>query len=102
MYSPVEIAFKYLQYYLTASNSKGHGIHSPFVFDFVTNVLNDDRNFYCYDSIEKLRQSLLKDKTVLDIQDFGAGSTVAKSNKRRVSDISKSALKPEKIRQAVV
>jgi predicted O-methyltransferase YrrM len=96
MYSPVQIAFKYLQYYLTASNSKGHGIHSPFVFDFVTNVLNDDRNFYCYDSIEKLRQSLLKDKTVLEIQDFGAGSTVAKSNKRRVSDISKSALKPEK------
>jgi len=48
MYSKISLSKKYLRYYLSASNSKGHGIHSPFVFDFVKNVLNDKRNFYAY------------------------------------------------------
>src|SRR5690606_32159448 len=48
MYSRYQIARKYLHYYLTAANGKGHGIHSPFVYDFVRNVLNDKRNFYAY------------------------------------------------------
>ena len=96
MYSSLRIAFKYLQYYFIASNGKGHGVHSPFVFEFVANVLNDNRNFYCYAGIEKLRRELLRDKTVLQVEDFGAGSTVAKSNYRRVCNIARSALKPAK------
>ena len=35
----LQLTKKYLRYYFTASNSKGHGIHSPFVFDFVKNVM---------------------------------------------------------------
>lgn len=96
MYSSVQLAFKYLQYYITASNGKGHGVHSPFVFDFIQNVLNDDRHFYAYEFIEQVRRSLLLDNKILTIQDFGAGSTTGKSNKRKVSDIAKSALKPKK------
>jgi predicted O-methyltransferase YrrM len=36
---------------------------------------------------------------VLTVQDFGAGSTVAKSNERKVKDIARSALKPRKFGQ---
>ncbi|MCW3105652.1 MAG: class SAM-dependent methyltransferase, partial [Segetibacter sp.] len=99
MYSPFKLASKYLSYFLTASNGKGHGVHSPFVFDFITNVLNDHRTFYAYDELEKLRRSLLSNKTVLTIEDFGAGSAVHKSNERKVSDIARSSLKPKKFGQ---
>jgi predicted O-methyltransferase YrrM len=101
MYSPVQLAFKYLKYYVTASNGKGHGVHSPFVFDFIINVLNDKRHFYAYDSIEHLRQRLYYDNKVLSIEDFGAGSTVTKSNQRKVRDIARSALKPKKFGQLI-
>lgn len=99
MYSPVQLAFKYVKYYLTASNGKGHGIHSPFVFDFITNVINDSRHFYAYDSIEDCRQQIMENNKVLTIEDFGAGSTVTKSNERKVKDIARSALKPKKFGQ---
>lgn len=99
MYSAVKLASKYLSYYLTASNGKGHGVHSPFVFDFITNVLNDTRTFYSYEELEKLRQQLLSDKRELSIEDFGAGSAIAKTNQRRVCDIARAALKPKKFGQ---
>jgi len=39
-YSTPTILLKYLQYYFAAANSKGHGIHSPFVFTLVQDHLN--------------------------------------------------------------
>lgn len=99
MYSSFQLALKYLHYYFTSSSGKGHGIHSPFVFEFVTKVLNDKRHFYAYDKVEQLRLDLLLDKTTLTIEDFGAGSAVAKSNRRKVKAIARSALKPKKFGQ---
>jgi predicted O-methyltransferase YrrM len=99
MYSTLQLARKYLRYYLTASNGKGHGIHSPFVFEFVTRVLNDKRHFYAYDRVEHLRAELLLDKSTLTIEDFGAGSVIAKSDERKIKDIARSALKPKKYGQ---
>lgn len=99
MYSRFQLAKKYAHYYLTASNGKGHGIHSPFVFDFIINVLNDKKKYECYDSIEKRRRELKKDNTVIEVQDFGAGSSVIKTNKRVVKDIAASSLKPKKFGQ---
>lgn len=99
MYSKFKLAGKYLHYYITASNGKGHGIHSPFVFDFVHHVLNDGAIYTCYEPIEQKRKSLLQNKTVIDVEDFGAGSAVIKTNKRLVSAIAKSSLKTKKYAQ---
>jgi len=33
--------YKYFNYYFNASNGKGHGVHSPFVFNFIGSVLNN-------------------------------------------------------------
>lgn len=96
MYSKIELGKKYLQYYFNASNGKGHGVHSPFVFGFITKVLNDRKEYPCYKTIETLRNNLLKDETVLEIEDFGAGSRVNATNQRKVSAVAKSALKPKK------
>jgi predicted O-methyltransferase YrrM len=99
MYSPFKLGVKYLRYWLTASNGKGHGVHAPFVFEFITAVLNDDGFYYCYSQIESVRTQLNNDNTVLELEDFGAGSRVHASYKRKVSDIAKSSLKPGKYAQ---
>lgn len=99
MYSPFQLAKKYILYYFTASNGKGHGIHSPFVYDFIENVLNDKKQYAAYSLIEKQRKLLLSDNTVIDVEDFGAGSSVIKTSQRQVKDIAASSLKPKKFSQ---
>jgi predicted O-methyltransferase YrrM len=99
MYSKRILLQKYLHYYFTASNGKGHGIHSPFVFDFVQNVLNDKRQFYTYTTIEYLRGILLNNQTTLHVEDLGAGSTVSKTQTRTVASIAKHAAKNKKLAQ---
>ena len=39
-YSTLILKLKYIRYYWTAANSRGHGIHSPFVFKFIQEKLN--------------------------------------------------------------
>lgn len=99
MYSPVQLAARYVRYYLAASNGKGHGIHSPFVFEFITQVMNDDRQFYAYRQIENLREILLLNRQELVIEDLGAGSGMKKSNTRKVADIARSSVRSRKIGQ---
>lgn len=96
MYSKFDLAKKYLQYYFNASNGKGHGVHSPFVFEFITQILNDKKIYPCYRPIETLRDALLEDPCIVEIEDYGAGSRVNATNKRKISAVAKSALKPRK------
>lgn len=99
MYSPFRLAAKYIRYYITASNGKGHGIHSPFVFNFITQVLNDKRVFPAYDAIEKRRHKLLADNRPVEITDFGAGSTAGNNKQKTVASITKNAAKSKKLGQ---
>src|SRR5690349_7125281 len=93
MYSKSQLLFKYLKYYLTASNGKGHVIH------FVTKVMNDKTVHPEYAKVESVRDQLLKDKTILNVEDFGAGSSVSKTNQRTIASIAKNAAKPKKLGQ---
>lgn len=40
--------------------SKGHGIHSPFAFNFVRFVLREKSPYYCYEDMEQLRQAVIE------------------------------------------
>lgn len=99
MYSKLQLALKYLSYYASAANGKGHGMHSPFVFDFITRILNDGTKYPAYKRVEDLRKQMLANRSILEIQDFGAGSTVDASNRRSVASIAKHAAKPRKYGQ---
>lgn len=99
MYSRWQLARKYLRYYFSSSNGKGHGTHSPFIFHFITKLLNDQSHYPAYEKIERLRKDLLRNETMLTIEDFGAGSSVSKSNQRSIASIAKNAAKPKKFGQ---
>ncbi len=99
MYPNFKLAIKYLRYYLTSSNGKGHGVHSPFVFDFITQVLTSKKHYYAYETVEALREKLKLDKKVLLINDLGAGSLVSGGNQRSIASIANAAAKPKKYGQ---
>jgi len=99
MYTSLQLAYKYISYYLTAANAKGHGVHSPFVFDFITKVLNDKAGYDDYNKVESLRKNSLMDKAILTIEDHGAGSSTSASKERSVSSIAKNAVKSKKYAQ---
>lgn len=101
MYNSFQLAKKYLHYYLSASNSKGHGMHSPFVFDFILNVLNNTSGYRYPDDIEELRKSLCKDERVIEVQDHGAGSRHGSANRKSIASLARTAVKPKKYAQLI-
>jgi predicted O-methyltransferase YrrM len=96
MFSTWQLLTKYADYYLTASNGNGHGIHSPFVYDFVRRVMIDKRNFYAYNQVEALRRKLLQNEALIEVEDFGAGSAISKTNQRSIASIARHAAKSKK------
>ena len=99
MFSKLQLVKKYLHYRLTASNGKGHGIHSPFVYDFVRNVLRDKKQYAYYPTIETARKKLLQQTAVIEVEDLGAGSAEIRTSKRAVANIAASSLKRAKYGQ---
>ncbi len=99
MYSSFQLAKKYFYYYFKAKNGKGHGVHSPFVFDFIIHVLNDKKKYECYKKIEPLRKNLLKNNSSIEVEDFGAGSASLSFKNRKINDIARSSLKKKKYSQ---
>lgn len=98
MYSTFQLIRKFIRYYLHASNGKGHGIHSPFVFDFVGTVLNDRKDYPAYSKVEAVRKQLLRNHSVLHIHDMGAGS-MQEQKQKKVSCIARHIIKPKKYAQ---
>ena len=99
MYSAFQLAKKYFLYYFKAHNGKGHGVHSPFVFDFIIHVLNDKKKYDCYSKIESLRKEFLANDTAIEVEDFGAGSAILPFKNRKIKDIASSSLKKKKYAQ---
>jgi len=98
MFAPLTLSLKYLDYWLHSSSSKGHGIHSPFVFEFIQKVLNDKTGYPGYAEVELLRKKLLADKTPVPLEDYGAGSKTGPGS-RSVADITRHAAKSPKYGQ---
>ena len=82
-----------------ASNGKGHGVHSPFVFDFITKVLRDNKHYSVFEKIEKLRSQMLRNHDEVEVEDMGAGSSINKSPTRKIKVIAGSSLKNRKYGQ---
>lgn len=99
MYNRIQLAHKYFSYYFTASNGRGHGIHSPFVFEFIKKVLNDKTKYVAYNKVEDLRKQLLSDSRMLVVEDFGAGSKWLKKNNRSIKSVAQNSAKLAKYGQ---
>ncbi|MFH0865556.1 MAG: class I SAM-dependent methyltransferase [Bacteroidota bacterium] len=90
----VALLHDYLHYYFSAKTR--YGIHSPFTFDFVCNVVNKKTKFQEVSDIEAIRKELKKNNTGIFVSDLGAGSKKNSGRSRTIRDIAKHSLKSRK------
>lgn len=52
---------KHVRYRLKTRHRKGHGIHSPYLYRFISSVIQGKYPYYCFDPIENLRKKFSSD-----------------------------------------
>jgi len=93
----LKFILRYLKYIVKSQNQ--YFIHSPFVFDLITNVIYKKTPDKSTAEIETLRTDLYKNNQFISINDFGAGSKINKNKKRKIKDIAKNSSKNKKYGQ---
>lgn len=79
----------YLFFLLKSTNQ--HGVHSPFVYQLVTECFYKKTNPLKKEAYYKIKRNLYTNSNSIVVTDFGKGSLVFKSNIRKVSKIAKIA-----------
>jgi predicted O-methyltransferase YrrM len=87
-------ATAYLRHLLTARSTAGHGVHSPYIYDFLTKVVRNRTDVKIVSQVESLRREMLSDKRTIMVTDLGAGSVTGAGGERRVAEIARMAALP--------
>ena len=87
---------KYLKYILLSRHRRGHGIHSPFVYDLVSRVLRNITDPNIVIKVEQIRKKMIADSRTILVHDLGSRSGLSKEYQRGVSDIAKNSPVTEK------
>ncbi|MBC8266225.1 MAG: class I SAM-dependent methyltransferase [Flavobacteriales bacterium] len=93
----LQLILRYFKYLLTAKSK--HSAQAPFLYHFVTKVLNEKKEDEYCKAIEQLRIALCNTEQIIQITDFGAGSSINNAKKRKVKDIAKNSAKNAKFGQ---
>ena len=96
MWKSLRLIMRYLKY-LTKAKSKYH-IHSPFVFELITRVIENEFAYPEYLKAEATRQEMLNNHSSIEVVDFGAksGNKSYTSSFKKISEIAKnSAIAPK-------
>lgn len=79
---------EFIRFYSTAVTK--YQLHSPFVFELSTAILEDERWYYAFQDIEILRQKMVASGLAVNVVDYGVGATDssgATESKRSVRSI---------------
>lgn len=79
------------RHFVTSKSSVGHGVHSPFVYNFLTEVINQQTPPAMVSGAESLRAEMLADRRAIDVTDYGIGTCGRKDPKRVIHDIAANA-----------
>ena len=82
-------ALKFFNYLLFAKHKKGHGIHSPFVFNLIKDVFNNTNDDKDLQKVFDIYNKFKKSTEVLNYYEIGAGSTYKSKNGLSVGQIIK-------------
>ena len=83
------LIWAYIKFLLRSKNR--HGVHSPFVFNLISNCLYDKTKYTAYEELRSYRNQLLHDRSTIEVSDLGPGSQVIKSKNRVIRDIARIA-----------
>lgn len=85
---------RYLSYYSNAVTA--YQVHSPAIYNFITEVMDQERAYYKYGEIEYLRELYLKSEDSIPFIELGAGSKKLSGTTRPIAQIAKTSLSPVK------
>jgi predicted O-methyltransferase YrrM len=85
------ISLKYLQHLVSAGHRNGYGVHSPFLYDLVRNVIFNKVGLKVPPEILQWHRSMRRMSDCLVIHDHGAGSRVSSGAERKVAAMVKHA-----------
>lgn len=71
-----------------------YSVHSPFVFNLITKVIEERGAFYCFDDIERIRKRLLQDNRTITYPDPHKKGELKKATIARI--VKKEAISPKK------
>lgn len=83
----------YIKYYTAAKTI--HSAHSPFLYDFLLNTIENRRRYYAFNDFDHLRRLMALNKEKIGLTDYGAGSHTLTEEKRRISDILQTSVSGE-------
>ena len=95
----LQLPLNYIKHFISAKTR--HGVHSPFVYRLVDEIVYNNAAKTSYIPIERLRQQLLTDNRTISITDLGAGSHLNNNKKKQVKSLAKNALKSAKLAQLI-
>jgi len=84
----------YVTYWLDAVGE--HSLHSPFFYDFYTQVVRPKEKDTDFQKAETIRQTLLADRRAIAAADIGATSSVLSGHQRSIRDIARTSTSPVK------
>lgn len=81
--------------FLRRSHTK-YGVHSPFVYELITKVLQDHSHYPEYKQAEEIRKQCLHNRRVIEISNYGAVKRKSSRGNelKKVKTIAKSAISP--------
>lgn len=79
----------YIKFLTKATNQ--HGVHSPFVYNFVTKCLYYKTKFNDYEKLNQYRTDLLNSDSLLQVIDLGEGSKKLDTKQRQISQMAKTS-----------
>ena len=79
----------YIKFLLNSTNQ--HGVHSPFVYSFVTKCLYDKTKFDNYKKLNQYKNDLLNSSIEFHVVDLGEGSKKMANKQRHVSQMAKTS-----------
>ncbi|MFZ4544180.1 MAG: O-methyltransferase [Saprospiraceae bacterium] len=83
-------AWSFAHYFFRAKTK--YNVHSPLVYEFILNVLEEDKWYYSFSELKALRKELLQVEKRIDVEDFGVGSQVIHARSRKIKDIARTSL----------
>jgi predicted O-methyltransferase YrrM len=91
MLDKIKFILRFLKYFFSARYFHGHGIHSPFLFQLINSVFFVKEDNEKYTELNAYRKFLSKTKSIVEIEDKGAGSQFINAEKRKISLIARNS-----------
>ena len=93
----------YLSYFLHWLNLVDeHSLHAPYIYELYTTIIKIEDSSHDFYEIEKVRNNFKESDSIIEVEDFGAGSVRLSGNIRKVSDIANYGITRKKFSRLLV